>query len=84
MSKYKNNITNTNTQEQNSCIRGNQKDYLSESGPPPEAFKIIKRYGFEYTLLYAVRKYRYKHHMPIPSFLGFVGYALKSVKKLEQ
>ena len=48
----------------------------------PDNFKVIKRNGFEYTLCRIVTNYRRKHHVPVPAFLGFTGYALQSFKKI--
>ena len=85
MTKLKQNFNSKQIPEKNSFLGKYQREYTNDVLIVlPDDFKIVNRNGFEYTLRYAVSEYRRKHHVPVPAFLGCAGYALHSVKKLQQ
>ena len=43
--------------------------------------KIIRKYGYEYHLVPADKR---ENDLPQPKFMGYDGYALKSVKKIKK
>lgn len=46
--------------------------------------KKIVKYGYEYTLVLTPRRSLSPHGLPDPCFMGHMGYALQSVRKLKK
>lgn len=57
-----------------------QEKHYHKERPPRELTKTIRRYGYELTLVQVAHdRAGYK----APCYMGYIGFALKSVKKIQ-